>query len=68
MSKKKDKKFYSDFIPYEKLGKKEKKKRDKEKRNGWEVPPYTKEIPTKKEKSRRRKNRDDYYYDEEDFY
>lgn len=57
---------YKDFIPYAKSSKKEKKRRDKEKRNTWDIPCYTKTVSSKKEKSRNRRKRDDYYYDDED--
>lgn len=35
------------FIPYEKLSKKEKRRRNKEKRNLWETNPSTKIVPDK---------------------
>jgi hypothetical protein len=48
MSKKNEDKF----IPYSKSSKKEKKKRDNEKRNKWEIPPYSKVVPSKSKKSK----------------
>ena len=65
MSKKNDGQ-YKDFVPDEKSFKKEKKRRDAQKRNTWDMPCYTKEIPSKKEKSRNKRKRD-YYYDDEDY-
>lgn len=45
-----------DFIPYNKLSKKEKKKRDKLKRNDWdEINPVTKVIENKKRYKRKEK-------------
>lgn len=35
------------FVPYEKLSKKEKRRRNKEKRNLWETNPATKIVPDK---------------------
>lgn len=65
---KKEKKQYSDFIPYEKASKKEKRKRDREKRNTWEIDPVSKIIPDKRRKKDRhdKRKKDDYYFDEED--
>jgi len=60
MAKQKDKK-YSDFVPYEKSSKREKRKRDNEKRTVWEINPITKTIPDKKKYSRKKHRRDDYY-------
>lgn len=57
---------YKDFIPYKKSSKKEKKRRDKEGRNTWNIPCYTKTIPSKKEKSRNKKKRDDYYWNDDE--
>ena len=66
MSKKNDGQ-YKDFVSDEKSFKKEKKRRDAQKRNTWDMPCYTKEIPSKKEKSRNKRKRDYYYYDDEDY-
>ena len=68
MAKQKDKK-YTDFVPYEKSSKKEKRKRDREKRNTWEFNPVTKVVPDKRKKKDRRdkRRRDDYYSWEEDY-
>lgn len=57
---------YKDFVPYEKSSKKEKKRRDAQKRNTWEIPCYTKTEPDKKKKKDRRAKRDkrDDYYSE----
>lgn len=65
---KKEKKQYSDFISYDKLSKKEKRKRDREKRNTWEIDPVSKVIPDKRRKKDRhdKRKKDDYYFDEED--
>lgn len=65
MSKKNDGK-YRDFVPYAKSSKKEKKRRDNQERNTWEIPCYTKIEPDKKKKKDRRdkRRRDDYYDDE----
>lgn len=58
---------YKDYIPYDKCNKKEKKRRDNEKRNTWEMPPYTKIQPDKKKKKDRRdKRKRDRYYDWEE--
>ena len=55
---------YKDYVPYEKSSKKEKKRRDSEKRNEWQIPPYTKVEPDKKKKKDRRdKRKRDRYYD-----
>ena len=65
MSKKNDGQ-YKDFVPYEKSSKKEKKRRDNQKRNTWEIPCYTKiESDKKKKKDRRDKRKRDKYYDDE---
>lgn len=65
MSKKNDGQ-YKDFVPYEKSSKKEKKRRDGQKRNTWEIPCYTKIEPDKKKKKDRRdKRKRDKYYDDE---
>ena len=65
---KKEKKPYSDFIPYEKASKKEKRKRDREKRNTWEIDPVSIVIPDKRRKKDRhdKRKKDDYYFDDED--
>ena len=65
---KKEKKPYSDFIPYEKASKREKRKRDREKRNTWEIDPVSKVIPDKRRKKDRhdKRKKDDYYFDDED--
>ena len=65
---KKEKKSYSDFVPYEKASKKEKRKRDREKRNTWEIDPVSKVIPDKRRKKDRhdKRKKDDYYFDDED--
>ena len=65
---KKEKKPYSDFVPYEKASKKEKRKRDREKRNTWEIDPVSKVIPDKRRKKDRhdKRKKDDYYFDDED--
>lgn len=65
MSKKNDGQ-YKDFVPYEKSSKKERKRRDSQKRNTWEIPCYTKVEPDKKKKKDRRdKRKRDKYYDDE---
>lgn len=65
MSKKNDGQ-YKDFVPYEKSSKKEKKRRDAQKRNTWDIPCYTKVEPDKKKKKNRRdKRKRDRYYDDE---
>ena len=65
---KKEKKPYSDFIPYNKASKREKRRRDREKRNTWEIDPVSKVIPDKKRKKDRhdKRKKDDYYFDDED--
>ena len=65
---KKEKKPYNDFIPYEKASKREKRKRDREKRNTWEIDPVSKVIPDKRRKKDRhdKRKKDDYYFDDED--
>ena len=65
---KKEKKPYSDFIPYNKASKREKRKRDREKRNTWEIDPVSKVIPDKRRKKDRhdKRKKDDYYFDDED--
>ena len=65
---KKEKKPYSDFIPYEKASKREKRKRDREKRHTWEIDPVSKVIPDKRRKKDRhdKRKKDDYYFDDED--
>lgn len=52
---------YKDFVPYDKCN--EKKRRDNQKRNTWEIPCHTKIEPDKKKKKDRRdkRRRDDYY-------
>ena len=64
---KKEKKPYSDFVPYEKASTKEKRKRDREKRNTWEIDPVSKVIPDKRRKKDRhdKRKKDDYYFDDE---
>ena len=54
------------FIPYAKSSKKEKKRRDAQKRNTWDMPCYIKVEPDKKKKKDRRDKRDkrDDYYSE----
>lgn len=56
------------FIPYAKSSKKEKKRRDREKRNTWEIDPVSKVIPDKRRKKDRhdKRKKDDYYFDGED--
>ena len=49
MSKKNDGQ-YKDVVPYDKCNKREKKRRDNQKRNTWEIPCYTKIEPDKKKK------------------
>ena len=57
---------YKDFVPYAKSSKKEKKRRDNQKRNTWEIPCHTKIEPDKKKKKdRRAKRKRDKYYDDE---
>ena len=65
---KKEKKPYSDFVPYEKASKKEKRKGDREERNTWEIDPVSKVIPDKRRKKDRhdKRKKDDYYFDDED--
>lgn len=65
---KKEKKPYSDFIPYNKASKREKRRRDREKRNTWEIDPVSKVIPDKRRKKDRhdKRKKDDYYFDDED--
>ena len=65
---KKEKKPYSDFVPYDKASKREKRKRDREKRNTWEIDPVSKVIPDKRRKKDRhdKRKKDDYYFDDED--
>ena len=65
---KKEKKPYSDFVPYDKASKKEKRKRDREKRNTWEIDPVSKVITNKWRKKDRhdKRKKDDYYFDDED--
>lgn len=55
------------FIPYAKSSKKEKKRRDKENRNEWDIPPMTKVIPDKRKKKKEKYKRDDYYDDCDDW-
>ena len=65
---KKEKKPYSDFIPYNKAYKRKKRRRDREKRNTWEIDPVSKVIPDKRRKKDRhdKRKKDDYYFDDED--
>ena len=65
---KKEKKPYSDFVPYNKASKGEKRRRDREKRNTWEIDPVSKVIPDKRRKKDRhdKRKKDDYYFDDED--
>lgn len=67
MSKKNDGQ-YKDVVPYEKNSKKEKKRRDNQNRNTWEIPCYTKIEPDKKKKKDRRdkRRREDYYSEDQD--
>lgn len=67
MSKKNDGQ-YKDVVPYDKCNKREKKRRDDQKRNTWEIPCYTKIEPDKKKKKDRRDKRkkDDYYSEDWD--
>ena len=66
MSKKNDGQ-YKDVVPYNKCNR-EKKRRDNQKRNTWEIPCYTKIEPDKKKKKDRRdkRQRDDYYSEDWD--
>ena len=50
----------SNFIPYEKLGKKQKRFKNSRKRKQWQISPITKVVTSKKIYKRERKN----YYDE----
>lgn len=61
--KRKTKNNYSDYIPYEKSSKKEKRSRDRQQRNEWDIPPMTKVIPDKRKKKKEKYKRDDYYDD-----
>ena len=65
---KKEKKPYNDFVPYNKASKREKRKRNREKRNTWEIDPVSKVIPDKRRKKDRhdKRKKDDYYFDDED--
>ena len=65
---KKEKKPYSDFVPYDKASKKEKRKRDKEKRNTVHIPRFTKVEPDQRSKKVRhdKVKKADYYFDEDD--
>ena len=64
---KKEKKPYNDFIPYDKASKREKRKRDREKRNTWEIDPVSKVIPDKRrKKDRHDKRKKEYYYFEDE--
>lgn len=56
---------YEDFIPYAKSSKREKRRRDREKRNTWNISPATKVMPNKKKRENSKKKKDDYYYDED---
>jgi hypothetical protein len=48
------------FIPFEKLSKKEQKKRNAQKRGNWgKVNPTTKFIPSKKQYNRKKVNKND---------
>ena len=58
---------YSDYIPYEKSSKKEKRSRDRQQRNEWDIPPMTKVIPDKRKKKKEKYKRDDYYDDCDDW-
>lgn len=55
---------YSDYVPYEKSSKKEKRQRDRERRNDWGgLNPATRVVPNKRKEKRRK----DDYYDREDY-
>lgn len=57
---------YKDFAPYDNCNRREKKRRDNQKRNTWEIPCHTKIEPDKKKKKDRRdKRKRDKYYDDE---
>ena len=51
--KRKTKNNYSDYVPYEKSSKKEKRSRDRQQRNEWDIPPMTKVIPDKRKKKKK---------------
>ena len=65
--KRKTKNNYSDYVPYEKSSKKEKRSRDRQQRNEWDIPPMTKVIPDKRKKKKEKYKRDDYYDDCDDW-
>lgn len=55
---------YQDFIPYDKASKRERKRRDSQERNTWDIPPFTRiEESKKRKKDRRDKRKRDRYYD-----
>lgn len=66
-TKRKTKNNYSDYTPYDKASKKEKRARDKEQRNEWKIPPMTKVVPDKRKKKKEKYKRDDYYDDCDDW-
>ena len=65
--KRKTKNNYSDYVPYEKSSKKEKRSRDRQQRNEWDISPMTKVIPDKRKKKKEKYKRDDYYDDCDDW-
>ena len=65
--KRKTKNNYSDYVPYEKSSKKEKRSRDRQQRNEWDILPMTKVIPDKRKKKKEKYKRDDYYDDCDDW-
>lgn len=60
----------TDFIPYDKMSKRDKKQIDKEKRGNWGgIDPRTRREDKDKYKRRKQKQKekDDYYYYDEDY-
>lgn len=63
-AKRKNGKDYSDFVPIDKMSKKDRKKRNDEQRNYWDIPPATQVIPNKKKNKKQKHKKDDYYEDD----
>ena len=56
------------FVPYEKLSKKERKKRDSEKRIGWNINPVTRKPDNPKAYKRKKTHFRDFYPDSASFF
>ena len=64
MAKQKNDGEYEDYVEYKKASKKEKRRRDNEQRNTWDINPCERVEPDKTKYTRRKKHKKDDYYEE----